>query len=101
MIEQFNINFVFNREDGPVEPSLKLSNLVNEVIEELKDRASEYTDIEPVIVPGVKLFNMGTWGTFSGGFLGLPAYFECTSVDEISKIVEVSIIYLLKMLAVI
>lgn len=65
------------------------------MIEDLKDRASEYTDIEPVIVPGQNVFSMGTWGTFSGGFIGLPAFFEYSTIDEIADKIEVSIIFIL------
>lgn len=82
-------SYVFSSNDGPVEPSVELEDMVIKVCDDLGESISEHTVVRPVLIPGTHTIHAGTLGTMQGGLIGLPSFFEFNKVEEIDGKIQV------------
>uniref|UniRef100_A0A1B6LVG2 Transmembrane protein 177 n=1 Tax=Graphocephala atropunctata TaxID=36148 RepID=A0A1B6LVG2_9HEMI len=75
--------------DGPIKPSEKLQSMFIDVSKEAKEFVSDLSVITPFVVPGLRIVHGGTYGTFQGGVVGLPAYFEFNTKEDVKSNVMV------------
>lgn len=83
------LSYVFSSNDGPVEPSVELEDMVVKVCDDLVKSTSEHTTIRQVLVPGTRTIHAGTVGTIHGGLIGLPSFFEFKTIEEIDGKIQV------------
>ncbi|KAG8308455.1 hypothetical protein J6590_002542 [Homalodisca vitripennis] len=86
----FLLNFLKNRielqgEDGPIKPTEKLTSIFNDVSNDVKEFVSNHTFMVPFLVPGIRVIHGGTYGTIQGGIVGLPAFFDFNTKEDVEK----------------
>ncbi|XP_046673199.1 transmembrane protein 177-like [Homalodisca vitripennis] len=91
----FLLNFLKNRielqgEDGPIKPTEKLTSIFNDVSNDVKEFVSNHTFMVPFLVPGIRVIHGGTYGTIQGGIVGLPAFFDFNTKEDVEKNVVVN-----------
>ncbi|XP_054269018.1 uncharacterized protein LOC128990592 isoform X1 [Macrosteles quadrilineatus] len=71
---------------GPDEPADELNNMMNDIItNDLKDKSSKDTPIALYLTSGMEPTHLGTVGTTSGGFVGVPVFYEFKNEEDVKE----------------
>lgn len=82
----YHLCVLLNRIYGPDEPADELNNMVNDIItNDLKDKSSKDTPIALYLTSGMEPTHLGTVGTISGGFVGVPVFYEFKNEEDVKE----------------
>uniref|UniRef100_A0A1B6FL63 Transmembrane protein 177 n=1 Tax=Cuerna arida TaxID=1464854 RepID=A0A1B6FL63_9HEMI len=89
LLDYFKNKIELQGNNGRIKPTEKLSSIFNDVSNDVKEFVSAHTTIVPFLVPGLRIIRGGTSGTHQGGIVGLPAFFDFNTIEDVGNNVTV------------